>query len=295
MIKDYKIHQVSEYINWIYFFHARGFAPKFSSVVYVHNCESCLASWFSSFPEDERNKAREAANLLKDAKSMICVLDQKFHTHAICKLFCANSKDDDIIIEDVVFPMLRQQTNHSNEKETYLCLSDYIRPASTNIKDKIGVFATTVDRQMEHFFDNDDYKKMLCQTLCDRLAEATAEKMHEYVRKEMWGYADKEKLSPKELFEEKYQGIRPAVGYPSLPDQSVNFIIDQLIDFSKIGITLTENGMMIPHASVSGLMFSHPKAEYFSVGTIDEEQLADYANRRGITIEKAKKFLTANL
>lgn len=292
MITEYKLHQVSEYINWIYFFHAWGFAPKFATIADIHHCEACHSTWLAQFTPDDREKAIQAERLYKDAIKLINTLDKDYHTYAICKLFDANSVDDNILIGDLSFPFLRQQ---SKNKNTFLCLSDFIRPLSHNIKDKIGVFATTVDKEMEHLFEKDDYMRMLVQTICDRLAEATAEKIHEYVRKEMWGYAKDENLTPKEMFNEQYQGIRPAVGYPSMPDQSVNFIIDELLNFSSIGITLTENGMMIPHASVSGLMFAHPKSTYFSIGEIDEEQLCDYAKRRGISIEKAKKYLAANI
>ena len=117
--------------------------------------------------------------------------------------------------------------------------------------------------------------------------------MHEEVRKHYWGYAKDEQLTMRELHEERFQGIRPAVGYPSLPDQSINFLIDELLNLSEIDISLSENGAMSPHCSVSGLMFAHPKAHYFSVGHISEEQLLDYARRRGITPDQAKKFLAS--
>ena len=116
-----------------------------------------------------------------------------------------------------------------------------------------------------------------------------------HVRKAVWGYAPDESLSIPDLLAEKYQGIRPAVGYPSLPDQSVNFILDELLDMKQIGITLTENGAMYPHASVCGLMFSHPRSHYFAVGKIGEDQLEDYARRRGKPIDEMRKFLAANL
>ena len=115
------------------------------------------------------------------------------------------------------------------------------------------------------------------------------------VRKEAWRYAKDENLTIPELLIEKYQGIRPAVGYPSLPDQSVNFLLDELLDMKQIGIKLTENGAMCPHASVCGLMFAHPASEYFSVGKIGEDQLQDYARRRGKSVEEMRKFLAANL
>ena len=148
---------------------------------------------------------------------------------------------------------------------------------------------------MEGLYEQDPYKHLLVQTLSDRLAEAATEKMHKYVRKEVWGYAKDENLSIPDLLVEKYQGIRPAVGYPSLPDQSVNFILDEILDMKQIGIRLTENGAMYPHASVCGLMFAHPASHYFSVGKIGEDQLADYAARRGKSVGEMRKFLAANL
>lgn len=157
------------------------------------------------------------------------------------------------------------------------------------------VFASSVSAESEGCYKDDPYKHLLVQTLTDRLAEAATEKMHEYVRKTVWGYAPDESLSIPDLLVEKYQGIRPAVGYPSLPDQSVNFILDELLDMKQIGIMLTENGAMYPHASVCGLMFSHPQSRYFAVGKIGEDQLEDYACRRGKPIEEMRKFLAANL
>ena len=116
--------------------------------------------------------------------------------------------------------------------------------------------------------------------------------MHLEVRKRIWGYVPDEQLTMEELHTEKFQGIRPAVGYPSLPDTSLNFVLDSILRFSDIGIRLTESGAMKPHASVSGMMFSHPKARYFSIGKIGEDQLADYAKRRGIPLQLMKKFIT---
>jgi cobalamin-dependent methionine synthase I len=159
----------------------------------------------------------------------------------------------------------------------------------------VGAFATTIDEDMEKEFEGDDYQYMLIKTLGERLAEAAAEKVHETIRKSVWGYAKDEHLTMKQLLNEDYQGIRPAVGYPSLPDISVSFLLDELLDMKRIGIRLTENGMMQPHASVCGLMFAHPASRYFSVGKIDEEQLADYAARRGCEVDKIRKYLAANL
>ena len=154
------------------------------------------------------------------------------------------------------------------------------------------MFATTVSL-------SDNLSSLTSQlqssTLADRLAEATAEKLHEEVRKRIWGYAKEEQLTMRELHAEKFQGIRPAVGYPSLPDQSINFLIDELLGLKEIGITLTPNGAMSPSASVSGFMLAHPQAHYFSIGSIGEDQLQDYARRRGVEPEALRSFLTNNL
>ena len=215
-------------------------------------------------------------------------------THAILGLFEANSDGDDIIVGDVRMPMLRQQRPSKGSKWC-LCLADYIRPLSSGIADKLGIFATTVDSLMECSHEDDPYMKMLAQTLADRLAEATAEILHQQVRKTFWGYAPNENLTISQMQAEEFQGIRPAVGYPSLPDTSVNFLIDKLIGMGEIGIRLTENGAMRPHASVSGLMMAHPKARYFDLGKIGNDQLNDYASRRGMPVVMARKFLASSI
>ena len=263
--KDYSINSLRPYINWLYFYHAWGLSGK---------------------PQAEKDKMRKEADLMLD------VLDSRYMTHAVFGVFDANSDGDDIIVGTVRMPMLRQQYVADGEGP-YLSLADFVRPLSSGVKDKVGAFATTVDTEMEHDYLKDDFKRMLVQTLADRLAEATAEVMHLEVRKTYWGYAPDENLSISELLREDFQGIRPAVGYPSMPDTSMNFLIDSLIDMKQIGIRLTESGAMKPHASVSGLMFAHPKAHYFDLGKIGEDQLRDYARRRGIPVELARRFLAA--
>ncbi len=293
-VKEYDIHELADYINWIYFFHAWGFQPKYSSIADIHGCDGCRAMWLVSFKEDERPKASEAMQLHKEAQRMLNNLDGRFKVYAMYRLMDANSDGDNLIMEGKTFPLLRQQSR-VKDSDPYLCLSDFVRPAASGVTDTVGCFATTIDPKMEKEFEGDDYKLMLCKTLAERLAEAAAEKIHETIRKSVWGYAPDENLSIKELLDEKYCGIRPAVGYPSLPDISVNFLLDELLDMKRIGITLTENGMMHPHASVSGLMFAHPQSRYFSVGKIDEAQLADYAGRRGKTADEMRKYLRANV
>ena len=282
----YDIHDLAEYINWIYFFHAWGFQPRYAAIADIHGCDACRAGWLASFPEAERAKAAEAMQLHKEAVRMLNKIDGKYKE--------ANAEGDNLWLEGTLFPLLRQQTRVRPD-DPFLCLSDFVRPLSSGIKDTVGGFATTIDPAMEEEFSHDDYQSLLIKTLGERLAEAAAEKIHETLRKEVWGYAKDEKLTMKQLLNEDYQGIRPAVGYPSLPDISVSFLLDKLIDMKRIGIHLTENGMMQPHASVCGLMFAHPASRYFSVGKIDEEQLMDYASRRKIDADVLRKYLAANL
>lgn len=290
----YDIHDLAEYINWIYFFHAWGFQPRYAAIADIHGCDACRAGWLASFPEAERAKAAEAMQLHKEAVRMLNKIDRKYKVYAIYRLMEANAEGDNLWLEGTLFPLLRQQTRVRPD-DPFLCLSDFVRPLSSSIKDTVGGFATTIDPAMEEEFSHDDYQSLLIKTLGERLAEAAAEKIHETLRKEVWGYAKDEKLTMKQLLNEDYQGIRPAVGYPSLPDISVSFLLDKLIDMKRIGIHLTENGMMQPHASVCGLMFAHPASRYFSVGKIDEEQLMDYASRRKIDADVLRKYLAANL
>ncbi|MDR0938798.1 MAG: 5-methyltetrahydrofolate--homocysteine methyltransferase [Mediterranea sp.] len=299
MILTYKIHDVAPYINWIYFFHAWGFQPRFATIAGIHGCDGCRATWLTTFAEEERSKAAEAMQLFKEANRMIDLLDRDYRTRALFQLFEANADGDNLLIRRpdgsaTTFPLLRQQTPH-RDGSPFFCLSDFIRPADMGQPDTIGAFVASIDAEMEQLYADDPYKHLLAQTLSDRLAEACTEKMHEEVRKTHWGYAKDENLTVADLLGEKYQGIRPAVGYPSLPDQSVNFLLDELLDMSRIGVALTPNGMMIPHASVSGLMFAHPAANYFAVGKIGDDQLEDYARRRGMSVAETRKFLAGNL
>lgn len=294
MLLTYTLAETAPYINWIYFFHAWGFQPRFATIADLHGCDSCRALWLARFPEADRAKAAEAMQLFKEAQRMLAQLEGKLRVQVLFRLCRANAEGDNLLLDDVTFPLLRQQTPHA-DGSPYLCLSDFVRPRSSGIEDTVGVFAATVGGETETLGGDDPYRQLLVQTLADRLAEAATERMHLYVRRTAWGYAPDEDLPIADLLQEKFQGIRPAVGYPSLPDQSVNFLIDRLLDLSRIGIRLTENGAMHPHASVSGLMLAHPAARYFAVGRIGHDQLEDYARRRGLPLEEMKKFLAANL
>lgn len=293
-VLTYTIHEVAPYINWIYFFHAWGFQPRYAAIADIHGCDSCRAYWLTTFPEEERAKAAEAMQLFKEANRMLNQLDENYHVHTIFRLCEANADEDNLILDGKLFPLLRQQIPHP-DGSPFLCLSDFVRPLSSGIPDTVGIFAASCDGEVELLYENDPYKRMLVQTLADRLAEAATEKMHEYVRKVAWGYAKDENLSIPDLLSEKFQGIRPAVGYPSLPDQSVNFLLNDLLHMEQIGITLTENGAMRPHATVCGLILAHPAARYFAVGKIGNDQLEDYARRKKMSVEEIRKFLAANL
>ena len=269
MNKTYNISELTPYINWLYFYHAWGLSGK---------------------PREDKEKMKQ------EALQMLASWEEKYHTHAIFRLFEVCSEGDDLIFflpgTRFRFPMLRQQ-HPSAPGEPNLCLADFIRPLSQGIRDQAGVFCTSVDGTIIDEYSHDDYLNMMAQTLSDRLAEATAEKLHEEVRKDRayWGYAPDENLTIEQQHREEYQGIRPAIGYPSLPDTSANFLIDQLIDMKQAGIRLTETGMMTPHASVSGFMFAHPKSRYFELGKIGDDQLRDYARRRGVPVELMRRFL----
>lgn len=261
----YKADELTPYINWDYFFHA----------------------W--SIPHARQGEAA-AKQLQHDAVELIS--GNNCNVHALFALCEAHSTGDNIDIEGTLLPLLRQQ--HTLPGKPNLCLSDFVSP----YKDRIGLFATAIEKSFEDKRSNDDpYTSLLIQTTADRLAEAAATRLHLDVRtkESLWGYSPDERHTIEELLHERHQGIRPAVGYPSLPDQSAIFIIDKLITLSDAGITLTPSGAMQPHASVCGIMIAHSAARYFSVGNICDEQLHDYAQRRGIPAATLRKYLVRNI
>jgi 5-methyltetrahydrofolate--homocysteine methyltransferase len=296
---DINLREIAPFIHWTFFFMAWRLNGKYDDIQTVCDCTSCRVGWLQKFPESEREKAEEALKLYKDAQEMLRrFLDEKCITiNAMVGIFPARSNNEDIVIdfenEKIVVPMLRQQIPATDG----FCysLADFLKPAD----DYVGVFANTVigAEALAETYERDDdmYHSILIKTLADRLAEATAEWLHYKVRKEIWGYAPDEKLNLSEFFKTHYQGIRPAVGYPSLPDQSVIFTLDKLISFQELGITLTENGAMFPNASVCGMIFDHPKSKYFNIGRIDENQFQDYARRSGKSPEVLRKWLASNL
>lgn len=298
-IYDIDLKEIIEFIDWRFYFLAWRLPGRYEGIEKVHNCRSCDAEWLMGFEEKDRPKAEEALKLFRDTQEMLrdVVENKLLKINAVYSIFPAYSENDNIIIEaetgKITLPTLRQQ-KPSADGFCY-SLSDFL--AEKN--DYIGAFANTVlgTEEMAEEFDKDDdvYKSILIKTLSDRLAEATAEWLHWKVRKEFWAYAPDEDLSVEDMLKTQYKGIRPAVGYPSLPDQSIIFEMDKILEFNKIGVSLTEHGAMFPNASVSGLYFAHPMSRYFMIGKIDDEQLNDYARRKGKTVVEIRKWMGANL
>ncbi|MDR2041234.1 MAG: methionine synthase [Tannerella sp.] len=299
-VRELRIHTATllPYINWIYLFGAWRLNGRYGDLPQLHDCPGCRAAWLAQFPDGERSKAQEAATLYDDACALLRQLPDEDCCRALYGIFPAVSHGDDIRIGTQTLPVLRQQL--PGEDHACRSLADFVMPASEGRTDYVGAFAVTAGAATETLReklerDGEPYHLLLLQTLSDRLAEAAAEYLHEQVRREYWGYAAAENLPKEDLFKVKYRGIRPAVGYPSLPDQQQIFTLDALLDLGRIGIRLTENGAMFPTASVAGFYFAHPDARYFMVGPITDEQLHDYAARRREDPETLRKFLQKNI
>jgi len=223
-------------------------------------------------------------------------------------LFPANAVGDDIEIytDDsrgkvrTVLHNLRKQGRQPEGKYNE-SLADYVAPRETGIADWIGGFAATagigIDEKLEEFeAEHDDYRSIMLKALADRLAEALTEWLHRKVRTELWGYAAGEELDNEALIAERYQGIRPAMGYPASPDHTEKDLLWELLDAEyNTGIWLTESKAMVPTAAVSGLYFAHPQARYFAIGRIGRDQVEDYARRKGMPVEEVEKWLGQNL
>ena len=289
------IRLISEYIDWAPFFQTWDLHGRYPAIL-----------------EDEL-VGESARVLFKDAHKMLdkIINEKKLKANGIIGFYPANSiNDDDIEVyaddksSEPIFTYygLRQQTQKPIIKgiqKPNICLADYISPKESGIKDYIGLFAVTsgINAEIyEKIFEKseDDYNGIMIKAITDRLAEAFAEYMHDRVRKDLWGYQPK-KLSNKEMIEEKYEGIRPAPGYPACPEHTVKGDIFSLLQAKEIGMQLTESMAMYPASSVSGFYFAHPEAKYFSVDKIDNDQLEDLASRRSISIKKLKRWLAPNL
>ena len=289
VLQNIDLNVLSDYIDWTYFFFAWKITGKYPSI-------------FS-----DPVKGVEAKKLFDDAKIYLKkIIDEKLLTaKAVFGLFPAASDGDDVNIYSdkgrkklkSVFRFLRNQ--EPKEKGVpNLALSDYIAPEGSGLNDWIGAFVVTAPIDNEAFdkYKEDDYATIMIRILSDRLAEAAAEWLHEKIRREYWGYAVNENLSVDDVLKLKYKGIRPAPGYPACPDHTEKQVIFDLLEAEKaIGARLTENFAMIPPASVSGYIFSHPGSTYFNLGKIDSDQLKDYAKRKNLTYDEAAKWLSPNL
>ncbi|OGU41612.1 MAG: methionine synthase [Ignavibacteria bacterium GWB2_35_12] len=283
---------LKEYINWSQFFITWELKGKYPAIF------------------DNPKIGSEAKKLFDEAQKMLedIIKNKLITSNAVIGLFPANSVDDDIELYTdenrkgilTIFHTLRQQSSKA-DKTYNSALSDYVAPKDSGFVDYIGAFAITagigVDELVaEYQSQNDDYSAIMVKVLADRLAEAGAEYLHDIVRKDFWGYETNDSISLDELFKEKYRGIRPAPGYPSLPDHSEKKLLFELLDAEdNLGITLTETYMMQPAASVCGLYFAHPEAKYFPVGKIGKDQVLDYKRRKGLSTEQVEKWLSSIL
>lgn len=289
---DISVAEVIPYINWRSFFSAWKMPGDFASVASLHDCPSCRQAWIESHSSGNPAQGSEALKLYDDATALLRQLERdRVVCKAVVNLCEARSEGDDIIIGSTRLPMLRSQTPGPDAPTR--SLADYVLPAD----DYAGAFAVTVDlTDVRSRFESegDSYMSLLTESMAHRLAEAASERLHSLVRREIWGYAKDETLTPAEMFQAHYSGIRPAVGYPSMPDQKLTFELNQLLDLNKIGITLTENGAMSPSATVCGLYIAHPEASYFMIGRIGDDQTADYARRRGMSPGDVRSLLARN-
>ena len=280
VIENISVKTVAPYVNWSAFLAAWKLPAKY--VGYLKLKENERSAWVQYFPEKDVSKLREAIQLLDEAQKMLSEwsANEVDWLKAIIGFYPVKVEGDFLVINNTQhrIPFLRQQ--EKREDNIYKSLLDFICP----LGDYLGLFAITAGQHSESHCDcgheHDTYQSMLEQILRDRLVEAASEFLHEKIRKEYWGYAPKEPM-----------GIRPASGYPIHPDISLNFLIDDLLQMDRIGVSLTPNGAIYPVASVAGMYIAHPDSDYFMVGKIDDEQLSDYACRRGIPVEEAGKWL----
>ena len=293
---DIKVSDLVDFINWRAFFPVWNLDASFAELAEIRGCGHCQAQWIAAQKPERMNKIMEAQNLLKDARAALARLIREADDSmkAVVAIRSAHSRGDDIIVDvdgsPLVIPTLRRQ--HRNADGCCLALADFVASAD----DFLGAFAVTSGSRIQAIIDgykgHDDYKLLLYQSLADRLAEAAAEFVHLQVRRSIWGYAPDESDEPRRALSGKYQGIRPAAGYPSLPDQASVFAIDKMLGgIDAAEISLTENGAMMPASSVAGLFIANPEARYFMVGDIDDDQRADYADRRGISLDELAKWL----
>jgi 5-methyltetrahydrofolate--homocysteine methyltransferase len=292
VFEDYPLAEIREYISWIFFFLVWQLRGKWPDIL------------------KDPKQGKEARKLYDDALKMLdwIVENKILKANGILGFFPANTVGDDIEVypdenrSEILasFINLRSQVKKTDHTPN-LCLADFLAPRSSGRIDYLGVFAVTaglgIEQQLKKFEeDQDDYSSIMLKALADRLAEAFTELLHDKVRNEYWGYQGGQRLSLEDMILEKYQGIRPAHGYPACPDHSEKESIFRLLNVpEKTGIRLTESHAMFPAASVSGLMFAHPESRYFYVGRIGRDQARDYARRKNAKLETVEMWLASNL
>jgi 5-methyltetrahydrofolate--homocysteine methyltransferase len=284
---DYPIAELIDFIDWTPFFQTWELSGKYPAIL------------------DDAKFGAVARSLYDDARAMLdkIVAERWFTASAVVGFWPAEARGDDVTVfadetrdrPVVTLHTLRQQLS-KREGRFNEALADFIAPRDSGAKDYIGAFAVTAGIGEDEIADrfkraNDDFSAILVKALADRLAEAFAERLHQRVRKEFWGYAAEETLSGDEMIAEKYRGIRPAPGYPAQPDHTEKGTLFHLLDAERIGVKLTESFAMWPGAAVSGLYFSHPQSHYFGVGKIERDQVEDYAKRKGWSLVEAEKWL----
>jgi 5-methyltetrahydrofolate--homocysteine methyltransferase len=292
VFKDFDLNLIRRKIDWSPYFFTWEFRGKFPQIL------------------KDPVIGQEAKRVYDDANTLLDEIISKklLHANGVIGFFPANAVGDDIELYknedrkqvlDVLYN-LRQQVLVSPDKP-FLSHADYIAPKSSGIKDYVGAFAVTtgigLDELVRKFeADHDDYKSIMAKAVADRLAEAFAELMHEMVRKELWGFAKDENLSNDQIILGQYRSIRPAPGYPACPDHTEKATLFKLLDATKnTGITLTESFAMFPTAAVCGLYFAHPQSKYFAIGSIAQDQVIDYANRKKMPRDVIEKWLGPNL
>jgi len=287
-LNNYDLAELRKYIDWTPFFSSWQLSGRYPQIL------------------KDPVVGIEAKNLWDDAQKMLdqLIAEKWIKANAVIGLFPANSDMDDIIIytdesrKEILMRVhhLRQQVVKAKGQSNY-CLSDFVAPVESGKMDYVGGFAVTAGLEIENKvreFEkaHDDYSAILLKSLADRFAEAFAERMHERIRKEWWGFVPEEKLGNDELIAEGYRGIRPAPGYPACPDHTEKTLLFDILNATEeAGIILTESMAMYPAASVSGWYFSHPDSKYFPVSGIDRDQLEDYAQRKGMTVREAERWL----
>ena len=288
VLDDYPLAELVEYIDWTPFFSTWELAGKFPAIL------------------DDAVVGPQARDLYRDAQAMLRkIVDERWLTaKGVFGLWPANSVGDDVAVtvdeRTETLHFLRQQADKPADRPDF-CLADFVASQNSGRQDWIGAFAVTAGLGIEPHVarfeaDHDDYNAILLKSLADRLAEAFAERLHQRVRTEFWGYAADEALDNDALIAEAYRGIRPAPGYPACPEHSEKATLFRLLDApGNAGMTLTESFAMLPAAAVSGYYFSHPRSQYFVVGRVSKAQVEDYARRKGVSLAQAERWLASNL